>query len=96
MLLGGKILNFPSQTFRDAWVARGGVDYLMRRFQWLKFGHVSDLEWSLGRPLGSVIMTGQVSGLEAFFQVFEAFFLVFILPPTLTPRFLYVAYITQT
>jgi hypothetical protein len=38
----GKILNFPAKRFRDASVAQGGFDHLMHRFQWSRFGHVSD------------------------------------------------------
>jgi hypothetical protein len=95
----GKFLNFPAKKFRDALVARGGVDHLMRRFQWSRFGHVSDSEWSYGRPSVSVIMTANRQKLKHF-RGFRSVFLGFkrtpFQLPMLTPRFPLIAYKTQT
>jgi hypothetical protein len=44
ILWAGKFLKFLAQTFRDAWVAQGGTDHLMRRFQWSRLCHGSVLE----------------------------------------------------
>jgi hypothetical protein len=71
--LGRKILNFPAKRFRDASVARGGFDHLMRRFRWSRFGHVSDSEWSYKQPSISVVMTSQSSVVKAFSELSKRF-----------------------
>jgi hypothetical protein len=45
----GKFLKFPAKFVQDAWVARGGVEYLMRRFSFSRLCHVSVLEWPVER-----------------------------------------------